>query len=131
MRVQGWESLLADHVQKAAVTAFAWGSNDCALWCAEWVRIATGADLGSEWRGLYSSEEELQSLMGERGFFSPSDIADMHLTPKPLNFARRGDIVLHPIGALGICLGASSYFLMESGVARIGTLRCLRAWEVE
>jgi hypothetical protein len=129
--VEGWESLLASHIKRAASMTFAWGSNDCALWCADWVKAATGSDFGEDWRDRYSTEEELAELMGRRGFFSVGDIADRNLAPKPLNFARRGDIVLHPLGALGICAGATSYFLMESGITRIGTLRCLKAWEVE
>jgi len=131
VRVEGWESLLAAHIERAASATFAWGTNDCALWCAEWVAAATGKDFGVDWRGQYTSEAGLAALMGERGFYTAADIADSNLTAKPLNFARRGDIVLHPLGALGICVGATSYFLMESGITRIDTLRCLTAWEVE
>jgi hypothetical protein len=127
VRVEGWESLLAAHLQP---TEFVWGKHDCALWAADWVCKATGNDFGADWRGQYATEDEAQELMQARGFSGPEGIADAHLEPVPVALAHRGDIMLHPTGALGICAGAYSYFLTGRGLTRIPTLLCKRAWRV-
>ena len=131
MRIEGWESLLNHHIEQARLVVFEWGQNDCALWSADWVRMATGTDFSSQWRGLYISEAELSELMLERGFTEPQDIPTaVGLPAMHPAFAQRGDIVLHPQGCLGICNGIGSYFLMERGVTVIRTRDCLNAWKV-
>jgi hypothetical protein len=128
VRIEGWETLLARHI--ADPPPFEWGQNDCALWCADWLNKATGQDFSSHWRGTYTTENELLLLMTEQGFWSPRDIADHHLERVSVPLAQRGDIVLHPHCALGICDGTFSYFLTEAGITRLGTLRCPCAWKV-
>ena len=131
MRVEGWEALLYEHIHQAHTTAFAWGTNDCALWCSEWVRKATGKDFGADWRGFYTSADELTALLQARGYETASDVAQDNLRHIPLSFTQRGDIVLHPQGCLGICDGLVSYFLMVDGVTRLHTHHCRAAWKVE
>jgi hypothetical protein len=128
MRREGWERLLNEHIEKPA--RFQWGQNDCALWCADWVRKATGQDFASHWRGRYSSEDELRELLLEHGYEAAEDIASDVLPEMHPAFAQRGDIVLHPQGCLGICNGILSYFLTADGVTTIKTANCLRAWKV-
>lgn len=131
MRIEGWESLLNEHIEQAKDIVFEWGMNDCALWSADWVNKATGNNFASQWRGLYTSEAELNALMAERELDLPADIADeVGLPQMDVPFAQRGDIVEHPQGCLGICNGLHSYFLMERGVTRIRTRDCVRAWRV-
>ena len=130
MRIEGWESLLNDHIERAAHIEFAWGVNDCALWCADWGNKATGTDFASHWRGLYSSEDELAAILSERGFSSAAGIVDAILESTAVPFAQRGDIVQHFQGCLGICNGMHGYFLMERGVTRIRTRDCIKAWRV-
>ena len=124
MRVQGWESLLAAYT--ASAPAFAWGQHDCALWCADWVALATGRDFTADWRGLYSSEAD---LLAARGLASHADIpGSVGLDEINPAFAQRGDVVLHPQGCLGICTGLLAVFLTETGLT---TLRGRsRAWRV-
>ncbi|WP_020471457.1 DUF6950 family protein [Zavarzinella formosa] len=130
MRVEGWELLLHEHLSGAA--PFAWGSNDCALWSAAWVRKATGRDCAAEWAGRYTTENELRDLMRERGHRTTADIADATGFPSVhVAFARRGDIVLHPQRCLGICDGLHSHFLTKSGLTRLMTLACVKAWKVD
>ena len=130
MRIEGWESLLAAHVVQAQEKTFAWGEHDCALWCAEWLRLATGRNLVDEWRGLYTNEEELDSLMLARGHSSYEHIVDAYGLSKPVMLAQRGDILLHPCGTLGICLGKIGIFVTTKGAITERTLACLKAWEV-
>lgn len=130
MRVSGWESLLAEYLQASRDREFAWGLNDCALWAANWVLLATGADFLSTWKGDYATARSAARLMRERGFASVADIADRHLPAKPVALAARGDLVLHPQGALGLCAGRLSHFVMAAGLTAAETLACPKAWEV-
>jgi hypothetical protein len=131
MRVEGWEGLLYEHIHQSHAAEFEWGQNDCALWSADWVFKATEKDFGAAWRGHYASEEELQTLLNERGYSGAADIANEHLAAVPIAFAQRGDIVQHPMGYLGICDGVLSYFIMTEGITRLHTHRCIGAWKVE
>ena len=130
MRIEGWESLLQKHLEEAHFARFEWGVNDCALWCASWVKKAIGVDYGQLWYNRYASESQLEELMSELGYSKPSDIADEIMPPMDIRFAQRGDIVEHPQGALGICNGVYSNFLTDKGVTRLKTLDCLKAWKV-
>ncbi len=130
MRVDGWERLLAEYIEAAHRTPHAWGTNDCALWAAGWVRTATGSDYLADWAGLYQSELGACRLMKKRGYRNPEAVADAHLTGIPVDLARRGDLLLHPHGALGICGGVNGYFLTATGVTTFPARQCPRAWLV-
>lgn len=130
MRVEGWETLLDDHVHQAYHQPFKWGEHDCALWASQWVGKATGTDHGTLWRGKYKTEMGAARLMKKRGYEGVEAIADAHLTIIPVPFARRGDLILHPQGALGIVVGRHSVFLTAEAVVTIDTLSCLKAWTV-
>lgn len=130
MRVQGWESLLIEHLDEMRRTPFEWGSNDCALSVARWVHICTGQDHSSDWIGNYKTERGAARKMRARGFTSAAKIVDAKLPFVSVPFARRGDIVLHPNGSLGICNGKISVFLGVEGAIDIETLCCIKAWRV-
>jgi hypothetical protein len=131
VKKEGWESLLAAHIAEASGMEFAWGKHDCALWCARWVYKATGRDYFSDWQGKYSTEEELDSLLRREGFSKPSEIVDMYANERSLAFAKRGDLVLHPCGSIGICAGKESVFITAKGIITERTMRCAKAWEIE
>lgn len=128
MRIEGWERRLADYLEDDR--PFSWGEHDCALWCARWVMLCTGADYASPWIGRYSNEAEAEALLKERGYSVYSDIADAHLEVKPVMLAQRGDIVLRANGSLGICDGRMSHFIAPEGMIAEPTSTCIRAWKV-
>lgn len=130
MRVQGWEKLLAAHLDAMRMQPFEWGKNDCALSVARWVHACTGKDHFSDWVGKYKTERGAARRMKARGFTSADKIVDATLPIVSVPFARRGDIVLHPNGALGICNGIRSVFVAECGSIEIDTLSCIKAWRV-
>lgn len=130
MRVPGWEGRLAAYIEAAQTEPFAWGSHDCALWAATWVQICTGGDYVSDWRGKYKTEAGAARLMLKRGYAGVEAIADDHLEEKPVRLAMRGDLVLHPSGALGICHGLRSLFVTADGLIAEKTLACPHAWGV-
>lgn len=131
MRIDGWDALLHDYLERSRSISFEWGANDCCLWVARWVDLVTGTSVCDEWDGQYDSEAGALTLMQERGFSEPAAIADSVLPKVPLQYAGRGDIVLHPTGALGICDGRTSYFLLpRHGMTPVPTMMCRKAWKV-
>jgi hypothetical protein len=131
MRTEGWEGKLAAHVRGAYRQPFVWGDRDCALWSFDWVRECTGLDITHEWRGKYKTATGATRLMKKRGFANPEAVADHHLLSVPVALARRGDLLLHPQGALGVCTGRDGVFLTETSVITCPTLDCPKAWRVE
>lgn len=131
MKNDGWELVLANYLREASGLSFVWGENDCALWASTFVDLITGSTHADEWRGLYDTEEGALALMQERGFADCAAIADSHLEETPIELAQRGSIVLHPSGALGICDGRRSFFLLQDrGITAFPTLSCPKAWVV-
>lgn len=130
MRPEGWESLLYHHILEARGKTFDWGTHDCVLWCADWIHKIRDVDLAAKWRGTYSTEEEAQAVLGSLGFSGTSELASHYLEEVPVSKARRGDIMLHPSGTLGICDGTFAFFVTTEGVLRLEFLKCLRAWRV-
>lgn len=133
MRVEGWESLLNEHISQAYQTPFSWGEHDCALWSASWVAKCTGADHTPPWRGKYKTAIGASRFMKRRGFDGVAGIAAVHLPEIRVAMARRGDLVLlEQTGStsLGVCNGRDSFFLTADGVTLFPTLGCARAWRV-
>jgi hypothetical protein len=131
LRSIDWPSLLINHLEASADSLFVWGKNDCALWCADWILTITGNDLAHDLRGKYSTQLQADTLLKNMGFDTVADYADKLLKTQPITLAQRGDIVLHPQGALGICDGHFSHFLMSIGLTTIPTLRCQKSWKVD
>ena len=131
MRSEGWERLLAEHIEQAYGEPFVWGEHDCVLWCGEWVMKCTGQDYISGIKGTYKTERGAARLLRSRGFKTPESVADAYLTEIPVRLARRGDIVLHPESpTLGISSGLLSFFVTQDSLTSISTLLCPRAWKV-
>ena len=134
MRIEGWESLLNEHIEQAKGIVFEWGMNDCALWAADWVNKATGNDFASQWRGLYTTEAELNALMAERELELPGDIADdVGLPQMDVPFAQRGDIVLVRQGrrkALAGCVGAEIAAPSKAGLESLPISVAINAWRI-
>lgn len=90
MRRNDWPERLAEYIESRRRRVFRYGSDDCALFAADWVFEATGVDPAATWRG-YASEEEAQAIIeqagGMRGLVSLPERA----TPR---LAQRGDVVL-------------------------------------
>lgn len=90
MRRNDWPERLAEYIESRRRRVFRYGSDDCALFAADWVLEATGDDPAATWRG-YASESEAQALIdaagGMRGLVNLPERA----TPM---LAQRGDVVL-------------------------------------
>jgi hypothetical protein len=53
---------LFDYMLASTTRRFAWGQWDCCLLVADVVRILTGQDPATAWRGTYATEEEAQAV---------------------------------------------------------------------
>ncbi|WP_343711915.1 hypothetical protein [Inquilinus sp.] len=58
---------LAAHQRRGNTLLFAFGTMDCSMWAADWVRLRTGLDPAADWRGRYSTEDEYRRLLLAEG----------------------------------------------------------------
>lgn len=90
MRLPDWPERLSSFIESRRQAAFSYGTNDCCLTAADWVREATGDDPAAEYRGRYHDEAGALRIVrgagGMRGLVG--------LVEKPVGLAQRGDVVL-------------------------------------
>lgn len=137
-RVENWDSLLSQYLDDHLDKEFVWGVKDCCLFAADWVLLATGMDFAAPFRGLYDSEDGARLMLALYAQPNKTDIhqgapeayVDSVLPIIDLKLAGRGDIILHPDGAIGICLGYFSYFMLSKGIISLKTSQCAKAWKI-
>jgi hypothetical protein len=118
-RSEQWPKLLYEFIEERRFQPFAWSSNDCCIFAADWVRLCTGQDFADEMRGRYSSAlGAFRILVRHRGIIG---LVSNHakLTPVPLRMMQRGDIVACESRtglALGIGLGPVAAFVNRDGL---------------
>ncbi len=94
----------------------------CAYFASGAVKAMTGTNLLTKFKGRMPwARDHLE------------DAADEVLEPRPVSFARSGDLVMLG-GNLGVCNGAISLFMAlhegQAGIAAVETLSCDKAWTV-
>jgi hypothetical protein len=120
---------------------FAWGTNDCATFCADAIEAITGTDIAAEFRGRY--ENELGALKAIKAVAGGSTLADaaVFCAQKhglveyqfPL-LAKRGDLVLvkngdgREIAAIVSLDGRYVVSPGDNGLVRFSILDVTRAW---
>lgn len=129
MRVEHWESRLAEQITLAQNKPFQWGEHDCCLWAADTVLAITEVDHMAAFRGKYKSERGAMRLMKKK-YNSLNEAVSALLPSVSVKMAQRGDVVSHN-GALGICSGINSFFVSPSGLLAVKTLKCDAAWRVD
>lgn len=128
---------LRDLIEANRDRPFEWGQHDCALWAVTCRLELSGVDHGKFFRGKYSTARGAARRMKTFGVSSPVEVADRLLGDRaPIALARVGNVVaadLSRLGlldgpnlgwALGICNGAQSFFVTETGLVSIETLSC-------
>ena len=133
MRLDGWEVRLADAVEAARETPFAWGQHDCATWAFDVRRVLTGEDTAALWRGQFSTGAGWLRWMRRRGW-ADIEAGARALLGDPLPsvlLARRGDLVTGGARpAMGVCLGADAAFVGRAGLTFLPLAGCTLAWSV-
>lgn len=125
-RIDGWEKRLADEVEAARHLPFVWGTHDCVLWAADCVKTITGIDYAKDYRARYKTKRGAYRILKNNPV--PDRVGEIFEPITPA-LARRGDVVFKE-NSLGICFGAVSYFIHETGLCPIKTLTCEKAWRV-
>jgi hypothetical protein len=135
-KVDNWIQLLNQHIDENRSRPFEWGQHDCGLWLASCLIVTTGRDFAADIRGKYSTATgAIRALKKAEGVTTPEDFTEARLGPrKPAALAFPGDGVaadLQELGvtggerqfglSLGICNGAVSWFVGETGLVELPT----------
>jgi hypothetical protein len=131
-RRDNWPKLLAQFIEARRAQPFAWGSNDCCTFAADWVEICTGEDYAKAWRGRYTSALGAARVLDEAGGVEAlvDALGLQRIGPK---LAGRGDIVAQEAGrgmTLGICLGETTAFAAKAGLLFGPITNVETAWRI-
>lgn len=58
---------LRDYLEACCRRRWEWGAHDCTLFAADWVRIVTGLDPASDWRGRYADADQCRARLMSAG----------------------------------------------------------------
>lgn len=135
----GKDDTLAAWLDQAVDTPWAWGSHDCTIWPANWVRACGSPDPAEAWRGRYRTAIGAARLVNAAGgmaelFTAGAAAARLHRTQRII----AGDVGLielparakGPMGvAVGaICIGGGEWAVVRSGGLWLGRARVTAAW---
>ncbi len=123
---------LREYLKSAAPRRFAYGTHDCALFTAGWVRLVSGRDLTLGIR--YSSLRAGLAALAAQGFADHVAVAAATLPEIAPARARRGDVAVldGPNGApvLAIVLGERIVGLTRDGLRQVPLSAARRAFRV-
>ena len=123
-------SLLITYAAEAGARPFRPGRNDCALFAAGWVKIATGQDFARGWRSTYRSLRRGQLLLEEAAFADHVDFAAAHLPEIAPAFAQIGDLAVLDDHAFGLNAGEMIYCLKPQSLGLVPRSAMRRAFQV-
>jgi len=111
-------ALLSRFIEERRRMPFAWGSNDCCLFAADWVLAATGRGVAADYRGRYTTALPAMRFVelggGVEAMIERAGGQVVHPT-----MARRGDVIARDVGngiGLGVCVGSLAAFVAENGL---------------
>lgn len=132
MRLKHWPSALAEAVESARTSTFAWGTLDCCLWAADVVHAITGIDPAATWRGTYSTEAEALALLDSLGGLAAvATLAGPEIEPDAAALGDVGLLVGDWGQALGVCAGRDGWWAITStGLVLHPHRTATRAWGV-
>ena len=131
-RRDNWPKLLAQFIEARRAQPFAWGSNDCCIFAADWVEICTGEDYAKTWRGRYTSAIGAVRFLDQAGGLEAL-VDALGLNRVSPQLAGRGDIIAQEAGrgvTLGICLGVTTAFVAKTGLVFGPITNVETAWKI-
>lgn len=141
VRRSDWALALEAFLFEAQNRKFHYGSWDCCLFVCDAIKVMTGTDPATPFRGRYDSrdeaERELLSFCGSRSVRAVAErvAATNAMTEIPVKFAGRGDVALvkrsrdYSLGLVDLS-GRDLLIAGASGLARISQMRAVRAWKI-
>ncbi len=131
MRVENWESKLADYIEKCRNKKFSWDSNNCGQFVLEWEKTYTGSTKFPEFYKKYKSLKELKEKLKECGVKSWVTLFNQRLTRINTKLAQRGDLVTlrsKNSFCMGICIGINCAFLGDNEIEFVSIDHIKYAW---
>lgn len=131
-RLPDWPVRYGAFVAARHGVAFAWGSNDCVLFAADFIQAFTGTDLAADFRGRYSDAVGAMRLIRSEGGLAEAVQARLGV-PLPGVFARIGDLVLLDMAgreALGVCNGCELLGPGAHGIQPQPLSAAVMAWRI-
>lgn len=132
-RLPDWEIRLAAYLCDKQGAIYKYGENDCAMFVADAVLAMTDHDILAAFRGKYSTAAGSVRALKRYGAGDLKATFDTLLPPKPIGYARRGDVVMSD-GAVGLCIGPAALFIGErdgaDGLYRVDRSEWTHAWGV-
>lgn len=121
-RRDNWPDLLAQFIEARREQPFAWGSNDCCLFGADWIQLCTGLDPAAVLRGTYDSALSGVRVLQKHGGLVGT--IETHMEPlgfKPIaqGLAARGDIAVRDCGngdTMSIVIGSKIAYVGKDGL---------------
>lgn len=132
-KTPGWELRLHEAIESARGRSFQWGSHDCAIWAFDTAASLAGSVSGADhWRGKYKTALGAERAIRKLGWPRHYDMgAAIYGAPLPtVLLAQRGDLLLGPEDAFGICVGAQGAYLAPEGVVLIPLEKADFAWRI-
>ena len=127
-----WYEALDAFVEQRSSLPFAWGSNDCCTFAADWVQIVRGEDLMEDLRGLTTALTAARALQQEGGLLAA--VVRRMGDQLPGTFAQVGDVALVRHGgdkvSMGVCLGAFVAAPGEAGLLMVPIDQAEASWRV-
>jgi hypothetical protein len=133
MRFEDWQSRLVEYLSGVSRAEFAYGTHDCALFCAGAVEAMTGVDLAVNWRGQYKTMAQGLRVLNADGYRDHVDLAARHFEEIPIFAATLGDLAVMPTAeglALGVVQGEGVYVLSQDRLGVMSIDQALRAYRV-
>ncbi|MCE2597195.1 hypothetical protein K6Y31_20690 [Motilimonas cestriensis] len=136
MKLENWETALANVLLARKTAPFEWGENDCCLFAADCVQAQTGQDYAAAYRDRYTSGRGALRVLRNEGHASLADAVTAALGAPMKNplFAQRGDVVLintEADPAVGVVFAGACQFLSEHGLTQRPITDISAAWRIE
>jgi len=123
---------LDDFISRRRELPFAWGSQDCCNFAADWVQAARGADPMPDLRGLDSAIAAWRALAFAGGLLQA--VTDRMGAPILGTLAQVGDVALvrHGEGlqSMGVCIGPYVTAPGKAGLLMLPITHAEAAWRV-
>ena len=139
MRPQNWPLLLSAYIERQRYIPFKWGTHDCCLFVADWVKELTGSDLATAFRSKYDSEFSADRLLAQHKGLE--ELVDWVFTttghnPIPPLSIRRGDVGTVQTDefngpSLGVCVGHRIALVGKTGLTFYPMTQTRRAWRID
>lgn len=133
-RFEDWPGRLYDYALDPANAVFAWGKNDCVMYCANAIRAITGEDPLSGFVDAWSTEDEALAVLDARGGLLAAVSGVLGPPMDNVALAQRGDIALVELpdmDFLALHLGDRLVApTKDRGLVQIKSVHAKRAWAV-